>query len=229
MCVDWSRMISTETPAGSRGVTRSRLALAASMIATVLAPDWRRTSSTTVGNAVQARERALLLGAVFGAADVADADRRAVARGDHEVVELRGVGEAAHRAQRALVDVGRDVAAGQVGVLLLQRVADLGDRAAGRRRADRPRPRCSWRARGRRRSALRRRPAVRSSGTLTILSAISVSSRIDRLPDSAIDRLGALSLSCLTIIGGFDVVAAAGASPTARDRARPARRCRCRD
>ena len=31
-------------------------------------------------------------------------------------------------AQRPLVDVGGDVAAGQVGVLLLQRVADLGDR-----------------------------------------------------------------------------------------------------
>ena len=58
-------------------------------------------------HAVQPRERALLLGAVLGAADVADADRRAVARGDDQVVELLGVGEAAHRAQRALVDVGR--------------------------------------------------------------------------------------------------------------------------
>ncbi len=45
-------------------------------------------------------------------------------------------------------------------------------------------------------------PADRSSGTLTTLSAISVSSRIDRLPDSAIDRTGERSLSCLRIIGG---------------------------
>ena len=79
-------------------------------------------------HAVQARERALLLGAVLGAADVADANRRAVARRDDEVVELLGVGEAADRAQRALVDVGGDVAAGQVRVLLLQRGAHFGDR-----------------------------------------------------------------------------------------------------
>ena len=45
-------------------------------------------------------------------------------------------------------------------------------------------------------------PAERSSGTLTILSAISVSSRIDRLPASAIERTGELSLSCLRMSGG---------------------------
>ena len=55
-------MISTETPAGSRGVTRSRLALAASITATVLAPDWRRTSSTTVGTPFRrANERCSLV------------------------------------------------------------------------------------------------------------------------------------------------------------------------
>src|SRR5215510_7861545 len=45
-------------------------------------------------------------------------------------------------------------------------------------------------------------PGARSSGTLTILSAISVSSRIESWPDSAIDRLGSRSLSCFMIIGG---------------------------
>ena len=55
-------------------------------------------------HAVQPRERALFLGAVLGVADVADADRRAVARRDDEVVELLGVGEASDRAQRALVE-----------------------------------------------------------------------------------------------------------------------------
>ena len=120
--------MSSVTPAGRRGRMRSRLALAASITATVLAPDWRRTSRTTVGTPLRRANERCFLGAVLGAADVADADRRAVARRDHQVVELLGVGEAAHRAQRALVDVGRDVAAGQVGVLLLQRVADFGDR-----------------------------------------------------------------------------------------------------
>ena len=79
-------------------------------------------------HAVQSREGALFLGAVLGAADVADADRRAVARGHDQVVELAGIAEAPDGAQRALVDVGRDVAAGQVRVLLLQRIADFGDR-----------------------------------------------------------------------------------------------------
>ena len=66
---------------------RARFALTASITATVFAPDWRRTSRVTVGTPFEARERALLLGAVLGAADVADADRRAVDGRDHEVVE----------------------------------------------------------------------------------------------------------------------------------------------
>ncbi len=47
-------------------------------------------------HAVEARQRALLLGAVLGAADVAHADRRAVDGGDDEVVEAARVVDAAH-------------------------------------------------------------------------------------------------------------------------------------
>ena len=79
-------------------------------------------------HAVEASEGALLFGAVLGAADVAHADGRAVPGGDDEVVELLGLGEAAHRPQRLLAQVGRDVAARHVGVLLLQRGPDFGDR-----------------------------------------------------------------------------------------------------
>ena len=79
-------------------------------------------------HAVEAGEGALLFGAVLGATDVAHADGRTVSGGDDEVVELLGLGEAAHRPQRLLAQVGRDVAARHIGVLLLQRGPHFGDR-----------------------------------------------------------------------------------------------------
>ncbi len=45
-------------------------------------------------------------------------------------------------------------------------------------------------------------PLERSSTTLTVLSAISVSSRIERSPESATVMTGAWSLSLLAMIGG---------------------------
>ncbi len=47
---------------------------------------------------------------------------------DHEVVEGPRLGDAAHRAQRRLVEAGRHVAARQVGVLAHDGVAHAGDR-----------------------------------------------------------------------------------------------------
>ena len=79
-------------------------------------------------HAVEARDRALLLRAVLGPADVAHADGHAVARGDDQVVEGARIDDAAHRAQRLLARRAGDVAAGQVGVLPRQRVAHGGDR-----------------------------------------------------------------------------------------------------
>ncbi len=45
-------------------------------------------------------------------------------------------------------------------------------------------------------------PVERSSATFTVLSAISVSSRIERSPESAMVITGAWSLSVLEMIGG---------------------------
>ncbi len=84
-------------------------------------------------HAVQPREGTRLLGAVLGVADVADANRRPVPRRDDEFVELLGLGETADRAQRPLGDRGGDVAAREVGVLLLQRRPHLADRHLVRR------------------------------------------------------------------------------------------------
>ena len=108
--------------------TRSRLALTASIAATVLKPDWRRTSRTTVGAPLRQRERSLLLHAVLGPADVADPDRRAVDGLDHQVVELARIDDPSERAQGLLPSVRGDVAAGEVGVLARERGADVADR-----------------------------------------------------------------------------------------------------
>ena len=80
--VDVARLVADDLEldvgAAAAAATRSRFALTPSITATVLAPDWRRIVERHGRHAVQPRERALLLGAVLGAADVADADRRAV-------------------------------------------------------------------------------------------------------------------------------------------------------
>src|SRR4029450_9359985 len=77
---------------------------------------------------VEARRRPLLLGPVLGVADVAHADRYAVEGGHHEVVEGAGLGDAAHRPQRRLVEPGGHVAPGQVGILGNEGIAHVGDR-----------------------------------------------------------------------------------------------------
>ncbi len=78
-------------------------------------------------HAVDAGGRALLLGAVLGRPDVADADGRAAHGGHHQVVERLGVDDAPHGAQRLLAEPGRHVAPGQVGVLPDHGVAHRGD------------------------------------------------------------------------------------------------------
>ncbi len=79
-------------------------------------------------HAVETREGSLLLGAILGAPDVANADGRAVARRDDQVVELLGVGEAAHGAQRALADSVVTLPPGRSAFCCCKRVADFGDR-----------------------------------------------------------------------------------------------------
>ena len=108
--------------------TSSRFALTASITSIVFAPGLPPDLEHDGRHAVQARERALLLGAVLGAADVADADRRAVDGLDDEIVERLGIGDAPGRAQHLLGVAGGDVAARRVLVLARERRLDLGDR-----------------------------------------------------------------------------------------------------
>src|SRR5262249_50485257 len=80
------------------------------------------------GDAVHADGRALLLRAVLRPADVTQAHRGAIDRGDHEVVERPRIDHAAHGADRLLLPPGGDVAPGKVRVLPDDGVADGGDR-----------------------------------------------------------------------------------------------------
>ena len=77
--------------------------------------------------AVEPGQATLLLGAVLDPTDIADPQRHAAAVGDHDVGEVGRRLDAAHRPQHALLDVGRDVAARQVGVLAHERVAHRAD------------------------------------------------------------------------------------------------------
>jgi hypothetical protein len=70
----------------------------------------------------------LLFRPVLGSTDVAHADGRTVSGGDNEVVGLLGLGKAPHCPQVLLAQVGRDIAARHIGVLLLQCGPHLGDR-----------------------------------------------------------------------------------------------------
>ncbi len=79
-------------------------------------------------HAVEPRQRALLLGAVLGGADVAYANRRAVHRRHGEIVELARRDDAPHGAQDFFLSAAGDVAAGDVGVLAPDGVAHGGDR-----------------------------------------------------------------------------------------------------
>ena len=125
---DWSWITVRPTPAGSSPAATARLRFASSMTATVLAPDWRRTSRTTVGTPFKPGRGALLPGPVLRPADVPDADGRAADRGDHQVVEGAGVGQAADRPERRLPGAPGHVAPGGVGVLPDDRVAHVRDR-----------------------------------------------------------------------------------------------------
>ena len=120
--VDVARLVADDLAASRRreaAAAHARSsALTPSITSTVLAPDCRRTSRVTVGTPFEPRQRALLLGAVLGAADVAHADRRAVdaSRSTRSLKALASV-SAAHGAQRLLARRAGDVAAGHVGVL----------------------------------------------------------------------------------------------------------------
>ena len=131
MYLDWSRMICGADVGGQLAAQlRRESRLTPSMTATVLASDWRMTSSVTVGSPLSVAIGALLRGAVLGVAEVADTHRHAVDRAHDEIVEATGIDEAPGGAQGELA-VGRgDVAAGHVGVLCGDGVAHRGDRQA---------------------------------------------------------------------------------------------------
>ena len=80
--------------------------------------------------AVVARRGALLLAAVLGITDVADADGDAIDAGDHQLVEELGVGEPAHGAQHQFAAALVHAAPGNLRVLPRHRVADIHDRNA---------------------------------------------------------------------------------------------------
>ena len=79
------------------------------------------------GHAVQPRKRALFLGAVFGAADVAHANRRSVHGGDDEIIESFRVGDPSHGAQHLLARAARHIAAGDISILPLDGVSHRSD------------------------------------------------------------------------------------------------------
>ena len=79
-------------------------------------------------NAVEPRRGHRLLVAVFGVADIADLHDIAVAVGDRDLVELRGIGHAARGADREILRAFLQAAAGQFQILRAQRVEDVGDR-----------------------------------------------------------------------------------------------------
>jgi hypothetical protein len=86
------------------------------------------TSSTTVGTPFEARERAPLGGAVLGVADVAHADRHAVARRDDQVLEVRAAVSSRPSVRSELASRSVTLPPGDVRVLRGDRVAHGGDR-----------------------------------------------------------------------------------------------------
>ena len=129
MKTDWSRDDAQRHArrAASSGSPRA-CSLTASMILTVLVPDWRRTSSETACLAVEHVPGAGLGEAVLDAAEVADADRgcRPTLRHD-DVAELRDRVDPAQRADPELGVAAHDRAARDLHVLVLDRALDVDD------------------------------------------------------------------------------------------------------
>ena len=100
--------------------------MTASTIATVLTPDCRRMLSSTVGLPLTLARGGGVGHAVLDRRDVAQQDRMPVALADDDVAELGDRLHAAARAQRHLRRAGLDAAAGNLGVLRLQRARDVG-------------------------------------------------------------------------------------------------------
>ena len=180
MLISWSAARCSATGPGSRPADVGReqarpapgSALTPSVTATVLAPDCRLTSRVTVGSpSRRASERSSLVPSSTWPTSRRGPARR---RGPTPGPRTPRVGEPAHRPQGVLARVG-DQAAGDVGVLALERVAHRGDRHAVGGEPIRLEPHVT-RATDPRRSDFPDARARSSSG-LTFLSAISVSSR----------------------------------------------------
>ncbi len=109
------------------------MAFTASVTLMVFSPDARRMSSCTAGRAVLHEHRGRdLLNRVLRVADVGHPQRNAVDGRDDDVVELLAGIDAAERAQPDLPLALLERPAGNLDVLLLNRVAHLVDRQAVR-------------------------------------------------------------------------------------------------
>ena len=91
MCVDWSRTISSDDAGRQPRANAVQVGFGRFDHRDGVGARLPANIEHDRRDAVQPRERTLLFGAVFGAADVAHANRRAVARGDDQIVELIGV------------------------------------------------------------------------------------------------------------------------------------------
>ena len=83
--------------------------------------------------AVQPRQVADFLGRVDGLAQVAEPDGHPAGRGDDHLQKIARFAEAAQRPQAEFAGAGVDAAAGDIGILANQGVADLEDRQLVRR------------------------------------------------------------------------------------------------
>ena len=125
---DWSRMTSSRTPGGKFRLGARHVGLDRIDDFDGVGADLTPDLEDDRGDAVQPGEAALLFGAVLGAADVADPNRRAVHGADDEIVEVLRIGDAAGGAQHLLARTGGDVAARRVLILALERMLDFADR-----------------------------------------------------------------------------------------------------
>ena len=156
------------------------------------------------GHAVEAGGGARLLVAVLGEADVGDLDDVAVAVGDGDLVELRGVGHAAGGADREFLGAGVEAAAGQLQVLRADGVEDVGDGEVVGAQPVGIDHHVNLAARAADDGDLADALGVLEL-LLDLLSAIRVTSRSERGAETAICRIGAASGSNFCTIGSLAV------------------------
>ena len=125
---DRSRTTITLYPGGVIALMSASRSFTASTIATVFTPDWRRMVRSTGRLAAHVRQRRGVRHAVVDGRDVAEEYGMSVAHLDDDVAEFDDRLHASARAKRHLRRAGLDSAAGDLGVLRIQRARDVGHR-----------------------------------------------------------------------------------------------------